>query len=193
MLLTRHRDAVRLVATVLLSLVVLAAGIAPVSADAPAPDKPTAKYEVHFLTDMIDHHAMAVMMADMCMDEAVHEELRMMCENIAMTQSQEITTMQTWLQDWYGLTHEPDTKMSGSMAKLTRLDGAEFEIAFMHMMVKHHEGAIKESEKCLDKAYHGELLSMCEDIRVTQTAEIEQMQTWLCEWYGMCPKTQPES
>ena len=66
------------------------------------------------------------------------------------------------------------------------LSGAEFEIAFMEMMIKHHEAAIREGERCLDRAYHAELRSLCEDIIETQSAEIAQMQTWLCEWYGIC-------
>jgi uncharacterized protein (DUF305 family) len=64
--------------------------------------------------------------------------------------------------------------------------GEEFEIEFMQMMIKHHRGAIKEGEKCLDKAYHTQLLELCGNIIVTQTQEIETMQTWLCEWYGIC-------
>ena len=72
----------------------------PVFADAPAPDKHTAKYEIKFMENMIDHHAMAVMMAHMCHMQATHPELIAMCENIIATQSAEIGMMQTWLLDW---------------------------------------------------------------------------------------------
>jgi uncharacterized protein (DUF305 family) len=41
-------------------------------ADIPAPEKQIAKYEVDFMTDMIDHHQMAIMMSRMCMEKAVH-------------------------------------------------------------------------------------------------------------------------
>jgi len=57
---------------------------------------------------------------------------------------------------------------------------------FMQMMIKHHLCALKEGEKCLKKAYHPELLSLYQNIIVTQTQEIGQMQTCLCEWYGIC-------
>ena len=36
----------------------------PVLADAPAPDQQTSKYEIKFMENMIDHHAMAVMRAE---------------------------------------------------------------------------------------------------------------------------------
>ena len=70
--------------------------------------------------------------------------------------------------------------------------GVEFEIDFMQTMIKHHRQAIKEAETCLDKAYHPKLLSLCQNIIETQSAEIQQMQTWLCEWYGICKKNEME-
>ena len=159
-----------------------------VVASAPAPNASTARYEIKFMEDMIDHHMMAVMTAEVCVQKAVHEELRSLCEQIIGTQSQEIETMQQWLSDWYGVTYEPqmksgDQKMVGRLASLS---GSDFEIAFMEMMIQHHEGAIKAAEGCLKKAYHTELLELCEGIIEAQQAEIEQMETWLCEWYSIC-------
>lgn len=50
------------------------------------------------------------------------------------------------------------------------------------MMIMHHSVAIEMAGTCLTNAYHGELLRVCENIIQTLTAEIEQMQMWLCEW-----------
>jgi uncharacterized protein (DUF305 family) len=191
---TRALRPVRLIGQVLMILVVavaasvFAAGFA--SADAPAPDKSTATFEVDFLEDMIDHHAMATEMAELCLQKAVHQELRALCEDIIAMQSQEIAMMQSWLADWYGVSHEPEMK-PGEMRKhekLASLSGAEFESAFMEMMIKHHTRAIKEAEKCLAKADHSALRALCEDIIATQSQEIAMMQSWLCAWYGVCQK-----
>ena len=46
--------------------------------------------------------------------------------------------------------------------------------------------AVKQATKCTEQAYHDDLVNMCENIIATQQAEIEQMQTWLCEWYDIC-------
>jgi uncharacterized protein (DUF305 family) len=56
----------------------------------------------------------------------------------------------------------------------------------MKTMVRHHRTAIVEGRHCLDRAYHEELVSLCEGIIATQTAEIDLMQSWLCDWYGRC-------
>jgi len=171
---------------VLLALTLFAVGAAPAVASQPAPDKSTAKFEIDFMQDMIDHHAMAVMMADMCLQKAVHPELRSLCEDIKATQSQEIQKMQSWLQSWYDLNYAPEMKHTGQMRQLHEASGEEFEVLFMEMMIRHHRAAVKEGEKCLNRAYHPELTQLCQNIIQTQNAEIEQMQTWLCQWYGRC-------
>ena len=51
-------------------------------ASAPPPENSAAKFEQDFMMDMIDHHEMAIQMAQICLEKAVHEELRATCENI---------------------------------------------------------------------------------------------------------------
>jgi uncharacterized protein (DUF305 family) len=152
-----------------------------------APTAAQVRYEIKFLTDMIDHHMMAVMTAELCEGRTVHEDLQQMCEDIVAAQMAEIEMMQGWLEEWYGITYEPQMTqgMERQVEKLAALEGAEFEIAFMEMMIKHHEGAVKEGERCVERAYHPEVIELCHDIIEAQTAEIETMQTWLSEWYGI--------
>lgn len=182
------RQAMAPIAALLLALVTLLAVGAPAQADAPASDRQTARYEVRFMTSMIDHHAMAIEMSQICLDKADHAELKDMCAQIIAAQQSEIDTMQGWLADWYGVDHEP-TMTTGdmrSMKRLERLDGADFEIAFMKSMTRHHWKAVTEANKCVDTADHDQLVSMCQDIIAAQLAEIDQMRTWLCEWYDRC-------
>ena len=157
-------------------------------ANTAAPDKSAANFEIKFLTDMIDHHHMAVMMAETCVAKAIHAELRSLCEEIMAAQSREIELMQGWLKQWYGLAHEPEMKPGDMkmMDRLAAMSGAEFEIEFMEMMIKHHEKAIKEAQRCVDKAYHAELRSLCRNIIAAQSQEIGQLRSWLCQWYGRC-------
>lgn len=98
------------------------------------------------------------------------------------------TSAQNWLQEWYGISYEPQMKPGDmqQMEKLAATSGEEFEIMFMEMLIKHHEQAIKRATKCTELAYHNALANLCENIIATQQVEIEQMQTWLCDWYGIC-------
>lgn len=183
---TRRLGAV--IAAALLAAATLLAPSAPARADAPAPDRQTARYEVDFMTGMIDHHQMAIMMSRMCLDKAVHDDLEEMCEDIIAAQQQEIATMQEWLSDWYDVDYEPQLTEGDmrSMHRFERLEGEDFEVAFMRSMIRHHKKAVTEARGCVDRADHDELVEMCEDIIDVQLAEIEQLQTWLCEWYDRC-------
>jgi uncharacterized protein (DUF305 family) len=177
----------RLVLLFALALLALG-GTNRATGSAPAPDLGTSNYEIRFMENMIDHHAMAVMMAGICQQNAVHAELLAMCQSIEATQTQEIATMQSWLAAWYSLAYAPQMSQGSQqqMARLASLSGAVFEIAFMEMMIRHHWKAIVRAAQCVDRAYHDELIAMCEDIIVAQSAEIEQMRNWLCQWYGRC-------
>lgn len=172
--------------------------LVPVSALAtgPAPDRAQARYEVFFMQEMIDHHAMAVQMAVMCQDKAVHPELQALCANIRNAQTTEIMQMQAWLLQWYGIAYQPEMS-SGQMQQMQRLStlaADQFELEFMKRMIRHHWKAVIKGSQCVDRAYHPELVSLCQNIVTTQTAEITLMRTWLCEWYGLCnygPKGEP--
>jgi uncharacterized protein (DUF305 family) len=157
-------------------------------AGAPAPTRAQRTYEVKFLENMIDHHAMAVMTGELCEEKAVHQELRDLCTSIVEAQQSEIELMQGWLSDWYGISYEPQMSRRGErmVDRLSELSGAEFEIAFMEMMIKHHEKAVKEGTKCERRAFHAELKQLCHSIIQSQSAEIADMEQWLCEWYGEC-------
>lgn len=160
----------------------------PVDANEPAPAQPQAQYEIRFMTGMTDHHWMAVHMAMMCLEKAVHPELLETCAQIRDTQQQEIATMQGWLQEWYGVSYAPEMT-NGAMQRMHRMHdmtAEEFEIAFMKSMIRHHWTAVVRATGCLDRAYHANLIAMCEEIVIAQVSEIETMRTWLCQWYGVC-------
>lgn len=103
--------------------------------------------------------------------------------------------MQAWLQDWYGVSYEPQMTRSdmGQMEMMVSMAGAEFETEFMRAMSRHHEMAIVNAARCVELADHGELVSLFETIIETQSAEIEQMQSWLCEWYDECEGNREEA
>jgi uncharacterized protein (DUF305 family) len=168
--------------------VLLAAASAPTVADGPAPSPTAAHFEVRFMTMMIDHHAMAVAMAEICLDKAIHPELESMCSDIIAAQSGEIDTMQTWLQEWYGISHEPEMTAGDQqqMDQLSLLEGEAFEIEFMKMLIRHHWKAVVRGSQCIERAYHPELVEMCESMVMAQLNEIQTLQGWLCSWYNVC-------
>jgi uncharacterized protein (DUF305 family) len=62
----------------------------------------TAKdFDRAFIEDMIPHHEMAVMMAQMVLTNNQHPEMRTLAESMIKTQTAEINQMRQWYQAWY--------------------------------------------------------------------------------------------
>lgn len=144
--------------------------------------------ETNYMKFTIDHHAMGIMMAEMCVDEAVHEELRDLCAKNMEQQSNELALLQGWLQEWYGITYEPRITDGHHrmMEHMAELSGAAFEIEFMETFSRHHHQIIQRSQPVVQQAEHEPLRGLAADIIAAQSADIQAMLTWLCEWYGIC-------
>jgi len=190
---------------IVLSLVVMAfsAIAAPVTlADAPIEGR-AGRAEARFLEGMIDHHQMALDMANDCLIKATTESVSTTCQNIIDAQTAEITLMQGWLLEWYNVDYSPMSMMDmsmggmehsgmegmpatdpammmGMMAGLNRLEGVEYEIAWTESMIDHHDDAIHMSERLLERILegegHAELRELAAQIITDQSAEIEMME-----------------
>ncbi|HYO87581.1 MAG TPA: DUF305 domain-containing protein, partial [Candidatus Limnocylindrales bacterium] len=95
-----------------LTLLALAAVTGAALADGPIPGR-AGRAEVRFLEGMIDHHQMALDMANHCLDRASTDEVRALCEAVIAAQTPEIEQMQGWLLDWYGIDYQPMVMVSG--------------------------------------------------------------------------------
>lgn len=59
-----------------------------------------ADFDIAFVEQMIPHHQMAVMMANMLKNSTTRPEMKQLAENIITSQSQEIAQMRSWLKEW---------------------------------------------------------------------------------------------
>jgi len=166
-------------------------------------------FDQTFLHQMIMHHMMAVVMAQPVASGAVHGELASLAGDVITTQSAEITRMQSWSNAWYGASSampgmrmmpgmqpgmgmmpgmQPGMEMMSGMMDMTglnRLSGERLEIAFMLMMIPHHENAISMAQDALERSTHEEIRQLAREIITAQSREIDQMNGWLAAWYGL--------
>ena len=75
----------------------------------------------------------------------------------------------------------------GQDSVLAGLQGEAFDVAFMSMMIPHHEGAIEMAKWIMERTEDQELLEAAEAIIAEQEQEIMQMAAWLEDWYGQEP------
>lgn len=96
------------VMTILAVLMVF--GVSAALADAPIEGR-SGRAEVRFMEGMIDHHQMALDMANDCIEKAEAESVRELCAQIIVDQSAEIELMRGWLLTWYNIAYEPMSMM----------------------------------------------------------------------------------
>ncbi|MEX2515235.1 MAG: DUF305 domain-containing protein [Candidatus Paceibacterota bacterium] len=81
-----------------------------------------------------------------------------------------------------------DGAMQHAMDEMTMMfrgkEGADYEEAFLRGMIVHHLGAIEMSEDLLKETSRSELIEFANDIISAQEQEVEQMETWLDEWFN---------
>lgn len=193
--------------------VALALAVPLVVADGPVAGR-AGRAEVRYMEGMIDHHQMALDMAEDCLTKVETESFRAVCQGVIDAQTPEIETLRGWLREWYGIEYAPMAMselmelmdlapdagmemghgdhtanpmtdmpmMMGMMAGLDRVEGAEYEAAWLEAMVDHHDDAVHMSERILERAEHADLRALAQQIIDDQTAEIERMESMLAEY-----------
>lgn len=193
-----------------LALFVFAIVALPVMADAPVEGR-IGRTELRFMEGMIDHHQMALDMANDCLARTdISDALRAECQAVVDAQQPEIEQMQAWLLAWYNVQYTPmsmsnmmdsmagmdhggmdmsgmpatdPAMMMGMMAGFNRLEGVEYETAWLESMIDHHDDAIHMSERLLehdvDNVGHAELRDLAQQIIDAQSAEIARYEEML--------------
>lgn len=147
-------------------------------------------FEVAYLQMMRSHHLAAVEMAQLVPTRATHPELKTLAQTIVADQQREIAQLEGWLQAWHGIATPMEMPMAGMdrmLPALMAMTGAEFEQAFLQMMVHHHEGAVQMSLLAGGRATHPELIAFGRNVITAQTREQRQMRDWALAWYGFDP------
>ena len=153
--------------------------------------------DVAFMTDMIHHHAQALVMARMAPTHGASGPLRTLSERIIVGQNDEIALMQTWLRNRGQPVPDPDAPghgghamhMAGMLteAQLAELDAArdsEWDRLFLTYMIQHHQGALTMVEQLFASygaAQGDDMFRIASGIAADQTAEIDRMQSMLRE------------
>lgn len=162
--------------------------------------------DVAFATDMIEHHAQAIQMANFTIGrEGVDPRIADLAEEIRIGQTREIDTMSQWLRDWdepvpetgfaTGDSHShsddpmeagggdhadmPGMMAADEMQALADAPAGEFDALWIRMMVEHHEGAIAMAQEVQDDGSAAEVAELAADIESAQSAEVKDLQRWL--------------
>ena len=150
--------------------------------------------DVMFLQGMISHHAQAMEMSVLVESRTNREALELLAQRIRLSQEDEISMMQGWLQDrdlgvpTLDAHHADDYELmpgmltDEEMMELEVAEGADFDTLFLEFMIEHHLGAIEMVENLLDQqgaAQDPILYEFTSDVTSDQGSEIERMDAML--------------
>ena len=145
--------------------------------------------DARFMQSMIPHHAQALEMTALVATRTGRADMRLLAERIDVSQADEISLMQRWLEDrGFSLPdahahHAPGMPMPGmltpaEMDHLAKSHGAAFDALFLELMIKHHEGAlmmVKELFSTPGAGQESEVYAFASDVVADQRMEIQRM------------------
>lgn len=150
--------------------------------------------DAYFIEQMIPHHEDAIIMAELALTKAEHDEIKQLAQSITNSQSREIDQMKTWYSGWFGrklsssssvgMHHGMGGHMGMTQIEMTRLEQADnFDKAFIESMIPHHQMAVMMASMLKSGTNRSEMKQLADDIIAAQSNEIDQMQEWYNAWF----------
>jgi uncharacterized protein (DUF305 family) len=197
------RAALQLIIAV--ALVLIGGGAAVALGIGRGPGTPTAdSVDAGFAWDMSRHHLQGVEMANLAHDRSTDPVILSLAFDISATQTNQVGRMQGWLSLW-GLPNTssrppmgwmngvvsghsmdgmdmstPGALMPGmateqEMDQLRTLSGTAFDVQFLRLMIRHHQGGLKMAQYAQAHAQEAPVRTLARSIAETQTAEVHTM------------------
>jgi|SRR5579862_538216 len=174
------------------------------AATAVVPVRQPSEADTNFMQGMIHHHSQAVEMTALIPTHTHNKRIQELGKRISISQTDEIKSMQTWLEDHGKAVPMDHSKMDHSnmagmhgpmmdmksmpsmpgmltpqqMEALAKATGAQFDRLFLTGMIQHHTGALVMVQELFDTPGAGQdsqLFDFATDVDNTQRAEIEIM------------------
>lgn len=189
-----------LLAVIAVGLVLLGGGLAVALGIGRTADPTAESVDAGFSKDMARHHLQGVEMANLVPGRSQDPEVRQLAFDISATQTNQAGRMQGWLALWGlpltggetmawmsdsgGHDHDmadvdgvlmPGMATEDELANLRQLSGTEFDVEFLRLMIRHHQGGKDMAEYAAEHAGERAVRELADTIAQTQTAETGTM------------------
>ena len=202
-----------LLAVVAVGLMVAGGGVAVALGIGQDRPPATDSVDAGFARDMSRHHLQAVEMANLALERSEDRAVRGLAFDISSTQTNQAGRMQGWLALWglppsagrtmawlesgdgghaghSDVEHDhagqgmPGMATEEELAELRSLTGSTFDVQFLRLMIRHHEGGYDMAQYAAEHAGEPAVRTMARAIAETQTAETSLMEGMLTERGG---------
>lgn len=149
--------------------------------------------EVRFARDMSAHHAQAVDMSVILFKRAADPAVRLLAQDILLTQQAQIGQMSGWLMAWGRPLAGLDAPMAGmNRAQMGLASGAEVaqlqtlpvntaQTHYLTLMRRHHQGGVAMAKSALKTVKRPEVQAFARRVVSAQTAEIQAIDALLAD------------
>lgn len=134
-----------------------------------------------FIEFFVEHHEMAVMMAEHELMHGENAELKALAQEIVGMQSAEIEKMQAIASEL----SEPappsipaDPHSDADMERMSSLRGSALDAMFLTDMIGHHAAGLPVAHRSIATLQNEELRTLAEEMTKAQAMEIGEMQAW---------------
>jgi uncharacterized protein (DUF305 family) len=155
----------RLVLPISLMLICLACGSHQNSADR------------QFVAELVPHHQLGVQLIDHAILHASDVRLKRLVFEMSSYHHADLHNLEHWKMEW-GVTLSKDFPGHLSNTELTMLeeqDGVDYDIYWLGLMIKHHDGALMIADQLLSGSSNFSTRSLAFKLQEIQTAEILEM------------------
>ena len=167
---------------------------------------PSDSVDVGFSRDMSAHHLQAVEMANLAQARSDDPEIGRLGFDLAETQLNQVGRMQGWLVLWdLSITggdrmawmsggehggHDmgamdgglmPGMATDEELARLRTLSGEEFDVLFLQLMTRHHQGGYDMASSAVENADEPAVRTLARSIVESQSAEVALMTGMLAQ------------
>lgn len=189
------------VAVEVILALVIAFGVGRFTVHHASTQKPGA-VDIGFAQDMSAHHQQAVLMANLAPLHA-GPAVAALADSILVSQSQELGVMSGWLQLWHdpatskapmswmrgaavtssdagmSMTTMPGMASQVELDRLATLSGTAFDVLFLQLMIRHHQGGIEMAQYAQAHARLSVVRNAAQAMAFAQIDDISQMQALL--------------
>lgn len=192
-------------AVIAVGLVLLGGGLAVALGIGRGESAPSAdSVDAGFARDMSRHHLQGVQMADLVPARSDDPEVELLAYDISSTQNSQVGRMQGWLDLWglplsggdgmawmgdahadHGSAYDPENTDRGALmpgmateaelANLRGLTGTEFDVEFLRLMIRHHQGGFEMAEYTVEHADVEAVRDLAQGIAQSQATETQYM------------------
>jgi uncharacterized protein (DUF305 family) len=142
-------------------------------------------YDATFLRHMAAHHAVGVELATLAASNASTSDLRNLARLMVANQAGEINILERWWRSWIGGSlppppadehaHIPGMPPPDTLVRLKAARGRPFDLAFIPVMIAHHQGAIQMANEAWRSAGDPRVRLMADSIRHAQSRQVAAM------------------